>query len=450
MNGTPTASAEQSVTTAGLPPFTENAAPASALPGHSSSGARNRVRPPLERDPHDAWLAGVSAAIARHLSWPVWPIRAGFVALTVLHFVGLVLYGVLWILIPERGESRETPGLAAAPGDDLRPAPARHTWRNIGPAISMLVLGLGVILLVEATGFGLRGPLFWPVLLASAGVALVWRQADMPADGYEDTDTPAWLMPLVGAQRWAAALRVTVGAALVGAALSIVAATQIGLDRLPAVLAIAALTLLGVGVVAAPWVHRTRQNMSRARQEKFLADARADMAAHLHDSVLQTLALIQRQSDDPKAVAGLARRQERELRNWLYGQPTEPSSLRRALEEAGAHVEDEHGLPVEVVCVGDAPLSEDLAALVQAAREAMTNAAKHSGAPGVDVYAEVEQDHANVFVRDRGCGFELSQVGHDRLGVRGSIIGRMERHGGRATIRSASGEGTEVRLEMGI
>jgi signal transduction histidine kinase len=178
------------------------------------------------------------------------------------------------------------------------------------------------------------------------------------------------------------------------------------------------------------------------------ADARADMAAHLHDSVLQTLALIQRLAEDPRAVTQLARRQERELRTWLYGEELSGTTLKAALTTAAAEVEDERGIPVELVVVGDAEPSEAVQALVRAAREALVNAAKHSGADKIDVYAEVTDDLVEVFVRDRGRGFDLDAVPEDRMGVRGSILNRVARHGGKATIRSRPGDGTEVRLEI--
>ena len=179
-----------------------------------------------------------------------------------------------------------------------------------------------------------------------------------------------------------------------------------------------------------------------------LADARADMAAHLHDSVLQTLALIQRQASDPKAVASLARRQERELRSWLYGETLDAATVKAALVASAAEVEDDHGVDVEIVVVGDRDLDSELRPLVQAAREAMVNAAKHAGVNKVDVYAEVDDDAVEVFVRDRGQGFVLEEVPGDRMGVRRSIVERLRRAGGNATIRSGPGEGTEVRLEM--
>jgi signal transduction histidine kinase len=201
-------------------------------------------------------------------------------------------------------------------------------------------------------------------------------------------------------------------------------------------------------VVVAPWLHRSRSALNEARADKVRADARADMAAHLHDSVLQTLALIQRQSDDPKAVQQLARRQERELRTWLYGEELPESTLKAALTAAAAEIEDERGIPVELVMVGDCETSDPVQALVRAAREAMVNAAKHSGADQIDVYAEITDDLVEVFIRDRGHGFDLDDVPEDRMGVKGSIINRMSRHGGTAKVRSTPGEGTEVRLEI--
>ena len=171
------------------------------------------------------------------------------------------------------------------------------------------------------------------------------------------------------------------------------------------------LALAGLGIVLAPWLHRSRTALNQARAEKVRADARADMAAHLHDSVLQTLALIQRQADDPKAVQQLARRQERELRTWLYGEEPQTETLKVALTAAAAEVEDERGVPVELVMVGDCDTSDPVQALVRAAREAMVNAAKHSGADKIDVYAEVDEERIEVFVRDRGQGFDARRRG---------------------------------------
>jgi signal transduction histidine kinase len=167
--------------------------------------------------------------------------------------------------------------------------------------------------------------------------------------------------------------------------------------------------------------------------------------------VLQTLALIQKHADDPRTVARLARSQERDLRGWLYaGDDRSEASVAAALRAAAAKVEDAHGVLVEVVSVGDAPAGEELLPVVLAAREAMVNAAKHSGADKVDVFAEMRQDLVEVFVRDRGRGFDAGSVPADRLGIRHSIRDRMQRHGGTAQVRTRPGEGTEVRLTLQV
>ncbi len=241
---------------------------------------------------------------------------------------------------------------------------------------------------------------------------------------------------------------ILVGLLCLAASIALTLAAVAGLGEFGRLLLMLALSVVALALAAAPWLLRVRRSLEVAREEKLLADARADMAAHLHDSVLQTLALIQRQASDPKAVASLARRQERELRSWLYGETADETTLRAALDEVAADVENIHGVPVELVTVGDCDLDADLTALVRATREAVVNAAKHSGAPQVDVYAEVDDALVEVFVRDRGQGFDLDAVPEDRLGIRRSIVDRLQRSGGGATIRSAPGEGTEVKLEM--
>jgi signal transduction histidine kinase len=169
----------------------------------------------------------------------------------------------------------------------------------------------------------------------------------------------------------------------------------------------------------------------------------------VHDQVLHTLALIQRKAGDAKEVVRLARGQERTLRGWLYKPTASPTDkLSAAIEEIVAEVEDTYAIVVESVVVGDIDVNEKIAALVAAAREALVNAARHGKVGTVSLYAEVEADKVSVFVRDRGIGFEMASVGPDRHGVRGSIVGRMERHGGTAEIRSEPGAGTEVRLSM--
>ncbi|MBO0811443.1 MAG: histidine kinase, partial [Microlunatus sp.] len=323
----------------------------------------------------------------------------------------------------------------------------RGDW---GALLALVVLGAGLIWLLQMTGLGIRQQVFWPVAFACAGAALVWRQADSARQNQwkKDAGGRVWLAPLVARGGWPSIIRVVIGLALVGAAFGIVIAQQNQLQQLPDVMAMTVLAVAGLAIVAAPWLYRSRTALNEARAEKVRADARADMAAHLHDSVLQTLAMIQRQSADPKEVQRLARRQERELRTWLYGEEVSVATLKAALTNAAAEIEDERGIPVELIMVGDCELEDGLQPIIRAAREAILNAAKHSGADKIDVYAEVCEEKVEIFVRDRGKGFDQSAIDEDRMGLKGSIIGRMTRHGGTARIRSAPGEGTEVRLEM--
>jgi signal transduction histidine kinase len=205
-----------------------------------------------------------------------------------------------------------------------------------------------------------------------------------------------------------------------------------------------------LALVLAPWWVRLVRSLAAERAERVRTQERAEVAAHLHDSVLQTLALLQKRPDDPRAVATLARRQERELRAWLNGgRPVgERTTLAGALEDAAGEVEAAHRVAIDVVAVGDCPLDSRGEALVAAAREALVNAAKFAADAPISVYAEVNDDAIEVFVRDRGPGFDLAAVPADRRGVRESIVGRLERHGGRAEIRSGAGTGTEIELAV--
>ncbi|MVA76378.1 PspC domain-containing protein [Auraticoccus sp. F435] len=406
-------------------------------------------RPRATRVLEGRLVGGVCAGLAQHLGWSVTVLRVGFVALALAQFVGVVVYAILWLTLP-RAETVRALGLESATRRGLRGADPSARSRDRGVLVALVAIGAGMLWLSQVTGFGFSSQVFWPLAVACAGLALIWRQADTPAPrdaaGGRDSTHPL-VAPFLARTGWQAILRLVVGLALVALAFGLVLASQIGVNQVPAVLLMVLLAVAGVVVAAAPWLYRGRRALNEAREQRVRADARADMAAHLHDSVLQTLALIQRQADDPRAVQGLARRQERELRGWLYGDAVEESTLRAALTTAAAEVEDERGVPVEVVMVGDCPLDPDLQALVQAAREAMVNAAKHSGADRIDVFGEAGEDLVEVFVRDRGRGFDLDAIAEDRLGVRGSIMDRVRRHGGTATITSDPETGTEVRLE---
>jgi signal transduction histidine kinase len=294
----------------------------------------------------------------------------------------------------------------------------------------------------------------WPVVLAAAGVALVWRQwgrRDRPVAASvaaPDAAAAAAVQPERSALR--TLYRGGFGVALiVGAGLLFLyangALSGFGDVALTALVAIAAL-----GLILAPFWWRLASTLAAERGERIRSQERAELAAHLHDSVLQTLALVQQRADDPRTVASLARRQERELRDWLRGRtPTaKRDSLAAALEAAAEEVEEAHGVRIDVVAVGDRRLDERAQALVAATREALTNAAKFAGGAPVSVYAELTPERAQVFVRDRGPGFRLDAVPPDRRGVRESIVGRMGRHGGSAVVHTAPAEGTEVELTL--
>lgn len=403
------------------------------------------ARPPLRRQPQGKVIAGVASGLAEHLGLRVAVVRTAFVLLALLSGAGAVAYAILWVLLP--GAQRdESTGLEAASRAGMRPAQAAPSGSDPGLLIAggMLILGL---LWLFVYGGVVPDHLFWPVVLGGAGVVVVWLQVDERVDSPERGKQNWWSRFTRGGGAMSVA-RLVGGIVLVGVGTSWFLAQQVGLAQLPGVMGASALLLAGLLVVTAPWLYRQRGRVRRAEAEKVRAEARADMAAHLHDSVLQTLALIQRQSDDPATVAQLARRQERELRTWLYGDQVRAASLKSALTEIVADVEAKFPVDVELVVVGDLSVDDKVDALIQATREAVTNAAKHSGAPRVDVYAEVDGDQTEVFIRDRGKGFDPDNVAEGRMGVRQSIKARMERYGGTATIRSGEGDGTEVKLRI--
>jgi signal transduction histidine kinase len=290
----------------------------------------------------------------------------------------------------------------------------------------------------------------------AAGAAVVWREAD---EGQRQA-APGRRRPGAGWRSgWRAALlRVVAGVLFVAAGIAVFLVGKLDLGQVQFGLLAVLATLAGVAVITVPWWVRLVRDLGEERRQRIREAERAEIAAHLHDSVLQTLALIQRQSDSPREVLRLARGQERELRTWLYGargyrrggtadDPTLGAGLTEALATAAAEVEDTYALTVRPVVVGgDRPLDDGLRALVLAAREAMVNAAKHAGVDEVSVYVEVEPDEVNVFVRDRGAGFDPDAVPDDRHGLADSVRGRMERHGGKVRLRTRPGEGTEVHL----
>ena len=383
-------------------------------------------------------IAGVAAGIARHLGLPVVAVRIAFVVLAGFNGVGAVLYAVFWAVLRV---------------DRTRPASRRHRGGQF-----LLFAGLGIAALAVSAitnGGGARAVLGWLVAIVAIGAGIIWHQAD-PArrrELGEDARAP-WLATLLsGNDRRVLALRFGGGGVLVliGVVGIAVAAVPVqgGLSVLLTGLLFALLAVSGVAVVVGPLLWRAFGQLRTEREARIREQERAEVAAMVHDQVLHTLAMIQRNHTDSKVVLRLARAQERTLRNWLYKPTASPAErFGAAMEEAAAEVEDTFAITVDTVVVGDCPVDERIAALVAAAREAMVNAGKHAKVQTVSLYAEVEDEQVSVFVRDRGVGFDPAAVDDDRHGVRGSIVGRMTRHGGGAEIRSTPGEGTEVRLTM--
>jgi signal transduction histidine kinase len=341
-----------------------------------------------------------------------------------------------------------SPGVEAATRQGKRQGRAGRLT-DAGPLVAMVVLALGVVFLLQDWLGGFF--LFWPVLLGVLGLGVLWWQADeaQRERWIDSTGRIDVVRAVVGRGGPASYARLAAGIVLLIAALGLFAVQsgQLGVAR--EVLVAGGLGVVGLALMVGPWVFRLAGDLSEERAERIRSQERADVAAHLHDSVLQTLALIQKHSDDGRTVSKLARAQERDLRGWLYGEEAHPeTSVAAALRAGAAEVEDSFGVPVEVVTVGDVAVDERRRPLVLAAREAMVNAAKHSGADKVDVFAECGDARVDVFVRDRGRGFDQDAVAQDRLGVRNSIIDRMQRHGGTAEIRTRPGDGTEVRLSL--
>jgi signal transduction histidine kinase len=392
----------------GQPGNDESVPPEGAAPASSQrSGRIARGGQPLRRYPDRGLVGGVCAGLAEHFGLNVAFVRGVVALLIAFGGIGLGVYAVAWALIPVAPESA---GVPRRPG----------AWRE------------GVLI----------------VLAVGALIALVWRPT-LIADPTRSRRRQS-LRDYVRHPSHIDAPRVVIGVVLVAFAVASLLHSAGVLGSLGKALGAVAVVATVLGLLLAPWLVRTWRSLAFERAARIREQERTELAAHLHDSVLQTLALIQKRAGDPREVAGLARTQERELRRWLRdgsvrdGEETVASALARA----AAEVEELHRVPIEVVTVGDGPLDGRLEAVVQAAREAMTNAAKFAGSERVDLYAEVEPDHVEVFVRDRGVGFDAAAIPDDRSGVRDSIIGRMERNGGRATVRSTADEGTEVELTM--
>lgn len=373
----------------------------------------------VHRSADDRVVAGVCGGLGAALGVDPTVLRLAVAVLTVANGSGLVLYllGLAFLRPPVEASS----------------ATARAREPSAERAAGVALVTFGLLLLFAHLDVLLPAEVVWASAVAALGFALVWARTDAP-------DRTRWLL-----------LRSAGGGLLVVAGLGGLFAAG-GVLSWVGSLGLAVLaTSAGVGLLLGPWIVRLLGDLGRERRERIRSEERSEMAAHLHDSVLQTLALIQR-ADSPGRARTLARRQERELRSWLYGDqatgPTGAEDLAGALQRLVTDVEDAHDVEVDLVLVGGCPMEPRLEALVAAVREAAHNAARHAGVDEISVYVEVGADRVEAFVRDRGRGFDPHAVEPGRLGIRESIIGRMARHGGRAEVHSAPGEGTEVALEI--
>jgi signal transduction histidine kinase len=360
----------------------------------------------LSRSRDGSLLGGVCSGLGRAARVDPTLVRLVFALLTFAGGAGVLAYAAGWIALPEDGGQ-----------------PRGRAARIAGA----LLLAVAAVLTLRAIGVG--DAALWGVVLVAAGAFLVLGGQRRPRSA-----------------RYGLRIGIAITLIVTGVFVFVGASDESTAGSLVAPAGLAAVLFLVVG----PWAWRLARERDAERLERIRAQERADMAARVHDSVLQTLALVQREADDPRRVAALARRQERELRSWLYGERTDAGdTLRGELEEQLAGVEELHGVRVEIVQTGDRPLDEGLQALALAAREAVTNAAVHAGVGEVSVFVEVEEDEVAIFVRDRGSGFDPDGVPEDAHGIAESIRGRMSRTGGTAEVTSSADSGTEVELRLG-
>lgn len=384
--------------------------------------------------PPAALMGGVCAGIATHLDVNVWLVRAIFVGLLFLNGVGALAYALAIALIPAGNPASSqlaAPTRLAAQLNQLQSKDGRDQAATIFSGV--VLLALAAILVAWSRGW-LESNAYMPLLIIGCGAALAWSQAE------EVMHTP---------RSMAAIARLAAGLALAVLGVLIWLSDHTDMSGM-LIGAFAALVMLSVvALVLAPlWLGVIRQ-LSQTQAAQARASERADIAAHLHDSVLQTLTLLRAQADDPQRVAALALSQERELRAWLYGDnhPTN-ENLRSEVESVSREIEQLYGVPVDSVIVGDTPATAKTRVLTSALREALANAVRH-GKPPISLYVEVSGQEVEAYVRDHGAGFELEAINPDRHGVRDSIIGRMQRHGGSATIRARE-PGTEVCLRLAL
>jgi signal transduction histidine kinase len=374
-------------------------------------------------------VAGVAAGLSDHLGIDVLVLRIGFVVTIVLGGLGVILYGAFWALVQQLDEEPTQPA-------------------SLSSRAQLVAFGaLGVVMLLIAQILGFGPGLLWPAAAAVTGAAIVWRQAD-------EHSRRRWRAV---AGRRTRGLRTTPGATasryaagvllvIVGMATFLAAHGELSHARralLPVIVVVA-----GIAVVVGPWLFQSWQQLNEERTVRIREQERVELAGRVHDSMLQTLTLIQRRADDSAEVRRLVRRSQRELRGWLYADTPSQQTVRAEVTAVCAEIEDEYRVTIDLVVVGDHPATAAAQPIMQAIREAAINAAKHSSETEFSVYVEIGAAEIAAFVRDRGTGFDVDTVPDDRFGVRDSVLARMERHGGAATIRSTAESGTEVHMTL--
>lgn len=405
------------------------AAPTEAGPETRAAPAHHRfLDGKLARSNDDRVVAGLAAGIAAKLGIDAPYVRAAFVSLAFAGGVGIVLYLVGWLATPE----------ARSP-DEMVEADSPATGRQ---KVGLALMFLAALEVLRVIGLWFGG-IVWPVTLLSFGGAAIWARSGV--------DYGKQLTSLTKRQPGGSRGRtqVTVGILLMIFGVLVLFASLRSFQTLGSVAFAVVLTGAGFMLVFGPWAWSLLDSLGRERTARIRSEERAEMAAHLHDSVLQTLALIQR-TDDPKRMNTLARAQERELRSWLYAESVSGNgrTLGEAVRAAASRAETAHDVPIEVVIVGDRPTDDRIDGLVAAAGEAMVNASRHSDAAKVSVYVEAGPDRVEAWISDQGRGFDPDDVAVDRRGIAESILGRMERAGGTTEIVSGDGEGTEIKLTL--
>ncbi len=408
---------------------------AAARPSPAPRGRDGFPIPLFERSAQDRLLAGVAGGLGERLGIDPVVVRLALVALAMAGGAGIIVYLAAWLF---SGDPDVTTRRAAPPTSTLK------------QTVAIACIVLGTLLLLRRAGVWLGDAWVWPVALAAFGSAVIWTRGD--EDLRRRWALAAHRIPGLPGRVLASRIspaQILGGAVLIGAGMALFLTANDALPAVRTLLLAVVVTLAGVALIVGPGIMRLVRQLGEERRQRIRSDERAEVAAHLHDSVLQTLALLQR-TDLPPEVARLARSQERELRSWLYGKTSKdgPELLESVVEEMATRIESSHDIAVNAVVVGDSPVDEQLRAVVDACGEAVINAAKHSGAKEVSVYVEVEPDAVSAYVRDQGRGFDPGAVASDRHGIAESIVGRIERAGGTARIVSGPREGTEVQLRV--